>query len=132
MTYPPKTDPHVKLEWWIKGRQGDEQEALYAGADHWEATGSRSGVICPDPKLITSLKTFHTHPMHIDTLSSAARAPACKGPDSLSLGQHRPGLISDHIWNFYRPDDERRSWQHADPTRNEFKCYNTPNKLFSE
>jgi len=45
VTYPPKTDPHVKLEWWIKGRQGDEQEALYAGADHWEATGSRSGVI---------------------------------------------------------------------------------------
>jgi hypothetical protein len=21
MTCPPKTDPHVKLEWWIKGRQ---------------------------------------------------------------------------------------------------------------
>ena len=24
MTCPPKTDPHVKLEWWIEGRQGDE------------------------------------------------------------------------------------------------------------
>jgi len=23
LTCPPKTDPHVKLEWWIKGRQGD-------------------------------------------------------------------------------------------------------------
>jgi len=23
VTCPPKTDPHVKLEWWIKGRQGD-------------------------------------------------------------------------------------------------------------
>ena len=37
MTYPPKTDPHVNLEWWIKGRQGDEQETIYAGAGHWEA-----------------------------------------------------------------------------------------------
>jgi hypothetical protein len=24
MTCPPKTDPHVKLERWIEGRQGDE------------------------------------------------------------------------------------------------------------
>jgi len=29
-TCPPKTDPHVKLEWWIEGRQGDEQETLHA------------------------------------------------------------------------------------------------------
>jgi hypothetical protein len=34
LTCPPKTDPHVKLEYWIKGRQGDEQEAVYSGADH--------------------------------------------------------------------------------------------------
>jgi hypothetical protein len=31
------------LEWWIEGRQVDEQEALYAGADHREAAGSRRG-----------------------------------------------------------------------------------------
>ena len=43
MTCPPKTDPHVKLEWWIKGRQGNEQETVYSGADHWEAAGSRGG-----------------------------------------------------------------------------------------
>jgi hypothetical protein len=24
LTCPPKTDPHVKLERWIEGRQGDE------------------------------------------------------------------------------------------------------------
>jgi hypothetical protein len=35
VTCPPKTDPHVKLEWWIKGRQGNEQEAVHSGADHW-------------------------------------------------------------------------------------------------
>src|SRR5512136_2828436 len=45
MTCPPKTDPHVKLEWWIKGRQGNEQETVYSGADHWEAAGSRSGPV---------------------------------------------------------------------------------------
>src|SRR4030042_5254583 len=45
LTCPPKTDPHVKLEWWIEGRQGDEQEAVYSGADHWKAAGSRGGVI---------------------------------------------------------------------------------------
>ena len=43
VTCPPKTDPHVKLEWWIEGRQGDEQEAFYPGADHQEVTGSRGG-----------------------------------------------------------------------------------------
>jgi DNA helicase-2/ATP-dependent DNA helicase PcrA len=43
LTCPPKTDPHVKLERWIEGRQGDEQEAVYSGADHWEAAGSRGG-----------------------------------------------------------------------------------------
>jgi len=32
MTCPPKTDPHVKLEWWIEGRQGDEQEAVNHGS----------------------------------------------------------------------------------------------------
>jgi putative transposase len=41
LTCPPKTDPHVKLEWWIEGRQEDEQEALYPGADPWKAAGSR-------------------------------------------------------------------------------------------
>jgi hypothetical protein len=25
LTCPPKTDPHVKLERWIEGRQGNEQ-----------------------------------------------------------------------------------------------------------
>ena len=30
VTCPPKTDPHVKLEWWIGGRQEDEQEAVYS------------------------------------------------------------------------------------------------------
>ncbi len=43
MTCPPKTDPHVKLEW-IEGRQGDEQEAVYSGADSWKAAGSRGGL----------------------------------------------------------------------------------------
>jgi hypothetical protein len=33
LTCPRKTDPHVKLERWIEGRQRDEQEALYAGAE---------------------------------------------------------------------------------------------------
>jgi hypothetical protein len=37
LTCPPKTDPHVKLEGWIEGRQGDEQEAAYSGADHCDA-----------------------------------------------------------------------------------------------
>ena len=39
LTCPPKTDPHVKLEWWIAGRREDEQEAVYSGTDHWEAAG---------------------------------------------------------------------------------------------
>jgi hypothetical protein len=30
---PPKIEPHVKLEWWIEGRQGEEQEAVYAGVE---------------------------------------------------------------------------------------------------
>jgi hypothetical protein len=46
LTCPPITDPHVKLEEWIERRQGDEQEAVYLGADYRKATGSRSGVIC--------------------------------------------------------------------------------------
>jgi hypothetical protein len=29
----PKIEPHVKLEWLIEGRQGDEQEAIYARAE---------------------------------------------------------------------------------------------------
>ena len=29
LTCPQKTVPHVKLEWWIEGRQGDQQEAVY-------------------------------------------------------------------------------------------------------
>jgi hypothetical protein len=33
---PPQTDPQVKLEWWIDGRQGDKQEAFCIGADDWE------------------------------------------------------------------------------------------------
>jgi hypothetical protein len=37
VTCPPKTDPHVKLEKWIKGRQGDEQEEVYPGTDNREA-----------------------------------------------------------------------------------------------
>jgi hypothetical protein len=42
----PKTDPQIKLEWWIEGRQGDGWEALDTGADHWKAAGSRSGANC--------------------------------------------------------------------------------------
>jgi hypothetical protein len=30
LTCPPKTGPQVKLEWWIEGRQGDEQERYMA------------------------------------------------------------------------------------------------------
>ena len=44
MTCPPKIDPHVKLEWWLKGRPGDEQEAIDTGADHREAAGSRGSL----------------------------------------------------------------------------------------
>ena len=44
LTCPPKTDPQVMLEWWIEGRQRDEQEAVYPGVDHWEAAGSRGGL----------------------------------------------------------------------------------------
>ncbi len=40
----PKNDLHVKLEWWIDGRQVKEQKGLYTGADHLEETGSRSGL----------------------------------------------------------------------------------------
>src|SRR5208337_1051264 len=43
LTCPPKTDPQVMLEWWIEGRQGDEQEAIHPGADLREAKGSRGG-----------------------------------------------------------------------------------------
>ncbi len=28
LTCPPQSDPHVKLEWWIEGSQGDEQEPM--------------------------------------------------------------------------------------------------------
>jgi hypothetical protein len=44
LTCPPKTDPQVMLEWWIEGRQRDEQEAVYPGVDHWEAKGSKGGL----------------------------------------------------------------------------------------
>ncbi len=44
MASPPKTDPQVMLEWWIEGRQGDEQEALYALEDNREVAGSRSSL----------------------------------------------------------------------------------------
>jgi hypothetical protein len=33
LTCPTKTDPQVMLEWWIKRGQGDEQEAVYPGAE---------------------------------------------------------------------------------------------------
>jgi hypothetical protein len=46
LTCPPKTDPQVKLGLWIEEMQGNEQKALYAATDHWEATGSQSSVIC--------------------------------------------------------------------------------------
>jgi transposase-like protein len=39
MTCPPRTDPQVKLERWIKGRQGDEQKEVYPGTDKSEAAG---------------------------------------------------------------------------------------------
>ena len=45
MTCPPKTDLHVKLEWWIDARQRNEQKALYAGTDHWEARKKGSQTI---------------------------------------------------------------------------------------
>jgi len=34
LTCPPKTDPHVKLEWWIEGSQGDDQKAFHPESEN--------------------------------------------------------------------------------------------------
>ena len=45
---PKKIDPDVRVEPWIEGRQGyEQQKAFYPGADHGEATESQSCATCP-------------------------------------------------------------------------------------
>jgi hypothetical protein len=55
LTCPPKTDPHVKLEWRSEGREGDEQEKAFIGAESAFKTLDN----CYDPKLITEPKSSH-------------------------------------------------------------------------
>jgi hypothetical protein len=53
MTWPPKTEPQVKLECWIGGGQGDKKEALYAQKDYCEVGGKGTDISRMEPE-----KTF--------------------------------------------------------------------------
>jgi len=71
VTCPPKTDPHVKLDWWIEGRQGDEQEAIYTGADHQEAAGIVSNLLRVGRQNIRTANNYYDQELITERINTA-------------------------------------------------------------
>ncbi len=61
MTYPPKTDPHVKLEWWIMGGREMSRKLYTPEQIIGKLREAEVAYSCSDPKLITEPQNSHIH-----------------------------------------------------------------------